>query len=104
MKLWIDDLRPAPTGWRQAWSTEEAISDLENYGDEIEVISLDHDAGGQVNYGGDFINVLKWLEFEVHVHHRPAVPAIHIHTGNPVGAANMRRIINHNGWKETYTV
>lgn len=100
MKLWIDDLRPAPTGWRQAWSTEEAISDLMTYGSEIEVISLDHDAGGESQYGGDYINVLKWLEFEVRVNHRASIPAIHLHTMNPVGAENMRRIIRKNRWKE----
>ena len=100
MKLWVDDLRPAPTGWRQAWSTEEAISDLETYMNEIEIVSLDHDAGGEAGYGGDFINVLKWLEFETRVNDMTVIPTFHIHTANPVGAANMRRIINHNGWKE----
>lgn len=68
---------------------------------DIEEISLDHDAGDYVSKGGDYINVLK--EIERLAHKSPATfigYKFSIHTANPVGAANMRAIIERNGWKE----
>lgn len=105
MKLWVDDVRPAPTGYRWAKSTNEAIEiirDFERYkalnrlapDAEIELIDLDHDAGDCANDGGDFIKILEWLEDE------GAIYDIRLHTMNPVGRQNMRAIIQHNGWKE----
>lgn len=41
MKLWLDDLRPAPEGWTRAKTVGEAIRLLES-GDVTEA-SLDHD-------------------------------------------------------------
>ena len=60
----------------------------------FEVISIDHDAGDYADQGGDFIRVLDYME----EHHLKA--PIHIHSMNVVGAANMRRIIERNGWTE----
>lgn len=109
MKLWIDDVRPAPQGYKWAKSVDEALAIILDYyaaykesgGKQyykIEVIDLDHDAGDYAKDGGDFINLLNWLEtmqnWVVYI------PAIHIHSMNPVGVENMRRIIRHNGWKE----
>lgn len=98
MKLWVDDVRPAPEGYT-AWvkSTDAAIEMLRvwmDYGFEIEVVDLDHDAGEYAAFGGDYIRVLDWLE-RIMV----SLP-IHIHSQNPVGVENMRRIIKRNGWKE----
>ena len=60
-------------------------------------IDLDHDAGDYACDGGDYIEVLKWLE-------RKQLPdtgyTFHLHTMNPVGRDNMRAIINSNGWRE----
>lgn len=44
--------------------------------------------------GGDYIKLLDW--FEETGRNYP----IHIHSMNPVGVENMRRIIKRNGWKE----
>jgi hypothetical protein len=49
VKLWVDDLRPAPEGWRWAKSSEEAIRYLSIYawfGVTITEVSFDHDLGG----------------------------------------------------------
>ena len=50
VKIWVDDLRARPGwDWVQAWSSSEAILLLENCRDaefDIELISLDHDLGG----------------------------------------------------------
>ena len=105
MKLWIDDLRPAPPGWTRATSVEQAKVALRYKGGRIvEIMSLDHDAGDFAKFGGDYIEILKWLESEVHSGARNYVPIIHIHTNNPVGRANMEAIINANGWREASTI
>ena len=66
------------------------------YEGEIYLISLDHDAGDYAKYGGDYIKVLDWLEETGRSY------PIRIHSLNPVGVANMRAIIQRNGWKEIY--
>lgn len=53
-----------------------------------------HDAGDYVNDGGDYINLLNWLEQTGRNY------PIKIHSMNPVGVENMRRIIKRNGWTE----
>ena len=54
-------------------------------------------APGQTSFnqsGGYYIKLLDWLEETGRNY------PIRIHSMNPVGAANMRRIINRNGWEE----
>lgn len=65
--------------------------------DDTIIIDLDHDAGDYAQYGGDFIRLLDWLE-EMGIVDTGYF--FHIHTQNPVGRENMRRIIEHNGWRE----
>lgn len=101
MKLWVDDIRPAPEGWCQAHSVNAAKEMiLANYPD-IDGISLDHDSSIYNQFGGDYINILKWLEEEEHKKNKKIVTfPIHIHSMNSVGVENMRNIIQHNNWKE----
>lgn len=97
MKIWIDDVRQEPYGYVPINSVDEAIEFIfwcENTGQPIEVIDIDHDAGDYACDGGDYINVLKWIEKMGRNY------PIHIHSMNPVGVANMRAIIQKNGWKE----
>ena len=136
MKLWIDDVRPAPDGYKLVKSVTEAKIVIENaeilidgaletirsYEDVyenlrpeekvkyeeyihpimknrikenyIEVLDLDHDAGQYSCFGGDYIKILDWLEKTGRNY------PIRIHSANPVGVQNMRRIIQRNGWKE----
>lgn len=61
---------------------------------ELEVIDMDHDAGDYTSNGGDYIKLLNWLEATGRNY------PIRIHSMNPVGVENMRRIIQRNGWKE----
>ena len=106
MKLWIDDIRPTPEGYVCIRSVNEAIRYIKIYNDYIdfsnslvdciELIDIDHDAGDYARYGGDYIKLLEWLE--VTGRNYP----IRIHSMNPVGVANMRAIIQKNGWKEIY--
>lgn len=55
MKIWVDDIRPAPDGWHWCKTSHEAIRSLAIWqGIEefrgttgnVEVMSLDHDLGG----------------------------------------------------------
>lgn len=99
MKLWVDDIRPAPEGYIWCKSTNAAIGVLEL--DEglgipggIEIIDIDHDAGEFACDGGDYIKVLDFIEETGRSY------PIRIHSMNPVGVENMRRIIQRNGWTE----
>ena len=106
MKLWIDNVRPAPKGYVWCNSVNDAIitiklreARIENILREytpsekrmkdlsIEVIDIDHDTG-------DYIKLLDWLEKTGRNY------PIRIHSMNPVGVENMRRIIQKNGWTE----
>ena len=69
MFLWIDDLREPPkTGnnWLWARSVNEAKTAImfyeRRYQADFILIDLDHDAGDYAWDGGDYIEVLKWLE------------------------------------------
>lgn len=76
-------------------------SSVRGYIDEdlyIDIIDLDHDAGDYVHDGGDYIKLLDWLEWLYDG--RGTFTKFHIHSMNPIGCANMRRIIERNGWEE----
>lgn len=125
MKLWVDDVRPAPDGYRWCKSVNEAKETIQasekcverhmayadkafrerdyqlrninyNIADvaDISLIDIDHDAGDFAYDGGDYIKLLDWLEETGRNY------PIRIHSMNPVGVANMRRIIERNGWME----
>ena len=90
MKIWVDDLRPVPTGYIGTKSVNEAIAlieECERTGELIELIDLDHDLGDYASDGGDAIKLLDYL-----VEHEKFYP-IEVHTANPVGRANMIRVI-----------
>lgn len=101
MKIWLDDVRPAPEGYVWIKSVDEAKKVIEEsespfyfYGENITLINIDHDAGAYSEFGGDYIKLLDWLEETGRNY------PIHIHSMNTVGIENMRRIIQKNGWIE----
>ena len=61
---------------------------------EVHLIDIDHDAGDYAHDGGDYIKLLDWLEETGRNY------PIRIHSMNPVGVENMRRIIERNNWRE----
>lgn len=90
IKIWVDDIRPVPDGYEGTKSVNETISlikEIETEGGIIELIDLDHDLGDYAQYGGDAINILDFLV------ERETFYPIAIHTANPVGRANMERVI-----------
>ena len=91
MKIWLDDVREAPSGFMLAHSVNEAIAlveSAEKRGESIEVIDCDHDLGDYYADGGDGIKLLDWLC------ERGTFYPIALHTANPVGRDNMQRLIN----------
>lgn len=101
MKLWIDDLRPAPGGYIWVKSVKAAKTAIWQYEhsmiDDNILIDLDHDAGDYAFEGGDYIKLLDWLEAKNIV---DTGYSFHLHSMNPVGVQNMRAIIKKNGWRE----
>ena len=90
VKIYVDDVRPVPEGYEGTKSVDETIAlieALEVKGVEIELLDLDHDLGDYAKYGGDAIKILDYLA------ERETYYPIAIHTANPVGRANMERMI-----------
>lgn len=109
MKIWVDDVRPAPEGYQQCKSVasakcfirwcEKVMKEDEELGFsssyyKIELIDIDHDAGEYVKLGGNYIKLLEWLEETGRSY------PIHIHSDNQINLLWMREIIERNGWKE----
>lgn len=105
MKIWIDNVKPAPKGY--VWlTTEDAIKFLNNYCiffnttwiimknphtfPNIEEININHDFNDRNNHS----EILKWLKDNYHYF------PIGIHGENPKGAKFVRTIIQQNRWKE----
>lgn len=96
MKLWIDDVRPAPEGYIWVKSVNQAKLNILDREDLVpfELLDLDHDSGDYFSDGGDYIKLLDWLEGTGRNY------PIRIHSQNVVGIQNMRAIIQRNGWTE----
>ena len=117
MKIWLDDLRPAPPTYTRVYLVDEAINEIIRCNREtdflwkqytlgyidrqlfekcmkiftIEEISCDNDLG-EGNAEG--YKLLDWLEATGRNY------PIRIHSANPVARERMRAIIQKNNWKE----
>ena len=101
IKLWIDDVRNSPDpDWIIVHSVNAAKTAIKwyehQYNHDTILLSFDHDAGDYAKDGGDYIEILNWLEREGIV---DTGYFFHIHSMNPVGVQNMKAIIEHNGWR-----
>src|ERR1041385_4748977 len=81
MTLWLDDKRPAPPNWVWARSYDEAVYFCG--GIDFSEVSLDHDLG-EGRSGYDFLCFLEERFVE-----GGRMPAVAIHTANPVGRERM---------------
>lgn len=90
VRLWLDDVRPAPDGWTHVFTAPEAIAIFAQ--GVVEVASLDHDLGP--SDAGTGYDVLAWIEkaMACHAWYGP-LPTIHVHSANPVGRKNMNAAI-----------
>lgn len=77
VKLWIDDLRPAPgDGWVTAEDSASALEFLAAFDGTLAEVSFDHDLGGDDTTRP----VMMWL-----IEHEMWPARIFVHTANPVG-------------------
>lgn len=86
MKIWLDDLRQAPSGWQRTYNARTTIFFLET--EDVTEISLDHDLGNPevVGTGYDVALFIYKRAFE-----GKKVPSVcRIHSQNPVGAKQMQ--------------
>ncbi len=94
IKVYLDDERATPEGWRRVYWPDEAILLLDSA--EVTHISLDHDLGDDAR--GTGYDVILWIEEAVALRgFRP--PIITVHSANPTarqrmeaGAAKIRRL------------
>ena len=93
IKLWIDDIRPAPDGFIWCKSVNQAKAAITAYEHQYScdniLIDLDNDAA-------DYFKILDWLEEKNIV---DTGYFFKIHSKNPVGIMKMEDIIRHNGWR-----
>lgn len=85
IKLWLDDIRPAPKGFTWAKTAEEAIAHLAT--GDVKLCSLDHDLEDELT-GYD---VLTWMEESVAkgIWYGP-LPTILVHSANPPARKRMQ--------------
>lgn len=107
MRLWHDDIRPAPEGWMWARTNAEAIERLET--GAYDELSMDHDLGldhldpdadpESIYFAGPSDNgcgcdLARWLAAAGPL----CVPgSVTIHSWNPAGAKDMAAILNDAG-------
>lgn len=92
IKLWHDDVRPAPHGWVWVQNNNDAKLILANV--EVDEISMDHDLGA-VPYGEAGIMARGWDEDNGYLlaqwmcQKGCVPPKVTVHSWNPVGAEKM---------------
>jgi hypothetical protein len=85
MWLWVDDLRVPTVDWVWAKTSREAKNIIDIYRDDIELLSLDHDLGGD----DTCYSLVLWMA----EHDIWPAGEIRIHSANPVGRENMAATI-----------
>jgi hypothetical protein len=101
INLWVDDIRQAPMGWHRAKTVTEAIRILDEY--EVTEVSLDHDISARVvDFQGlsrvylsaeTFEPVARFIQRMVESIGTGDLWRINLHSANPVGRANMVKIL-----------
>ena len=89
MKVYLDDLRPAPAGWTLAKTADEAIDALRGGG--VTELSLDFDLGDPVH--GTGLIVLNWLEGAV-AEGKCQLPRMIAHSGHALGRRRLEAQID----------
>lgn len=86
--VYLDDVRPAPKGYILIKNVEDLIGLITIIGDQIDLISLDHDLGKDQRPGYDFVT---WLEEKVYTGVYTSIPKLRVHSMNPIGRKKMER-------------
>lgn len=89
--MWLDDVRPAPEGWTQVRSVNEATRLMTSM--PISDASLDHDLGEFAADGGDGWRLVDWMaETDTW-----PTNSVTVHSSNPVGAQRMLDTVDRYG-------
>lgn len=100
MKLFVDDIRPAPEGWQQARTVTDAIRFLAMFGKQVDEISLDHDISYAVEVAGTQRpfpspeNFTAVAYFMTAFYQNNKNVSVTIHTANPVGGNELANILD----------
>ena len=87
VRVWLDDVRPAPEGWVWTKTVQETRERIER-GDVAEV-SLDYDLDlTDPNHKGS--EIAAWLRRQAM--RGVEIPVVHVHTANPHGGALMAQM------------
>lgn len=122
IKIWVDDEKPMPEGYTFPCKTvfdaiyrigQSYLNQWKPRGPQEVLLDLDHDASDEYQqYGGDYINILKWLASWMNDPEEqdwligqeaagdPVAIKVHFHSANPVGVKNMRAIVENCPWME----
>jgi hypothetical protein len=95
VKLWLDDVRPAPEGWRHVKNAMDAIAFLQT--GLVTEASLDYDVQWSPPYSvEDWENnqtgfaVVRWMA----MHDMWPAGGVAVHSANVAGAERMREVID----------
>jgi hypothetical protein len=88
--VYLDDERKTPEGWVRTYSVAETIELIKSQ--LVEKLSLDNDLG-DLDPKSEGFNVLLWLEQECYADRSFPIPAVFIHSANPVRRDTMLRTI-----------
>lgn len=98
LRIYLDDMRGLPPecsrdeGWIILRDGESLIGLIESVGlERIVEISFDHDLGSPRYLDG--YQTILWLERHVRDNGYWYIPIMHVHSANPVGAMNIRCVI-----------
>lgn len=103
LRLWLDDVRPAPNGWVHI--TPDILSMFYHLARHADEISFDHDLGldpfgNEYPNGYQILTKLEELSCKQEDYIWPlGAPIMTVHSANPVGAQKMEVVI-----KNIYTL
>jgi hypothetical protein len=83
-RLYLDDSRPAPTGWELARTIDEAVTILRR--GEVTDLSVDYDLGNPAT--GTGVTLLEWVEAAVAEGKIP-LPDLQAHSGSALGRRRL---------------
>lgn len=94
IKLFVDDLRPAPEGWELARTISKAIRILDTL--QVSEVSLDHDIASSLSIREPetFEPVARFI-VRIYGGFIPGIhkPKVTLHTGSPSGAQKLKAIL-----------
>jgi len=88
IKVYMDDLRETPDGWKRTFTVEETIEFLKTR--KVSHLSLDNDLGDGMTEG---YKTLDWLEEAVYFDISFPIPAITVHSANASRVEYMNRAV-----------